>query len=136
MSYLRILLTAFIIGLSASSANCQNEKLSSDSKLYLYDSAEVVKIAELILENETLRDNEKLYREKDSLCNVNRILFENKIRSLKNIIKLKDEQIVKLEKTPLQIIDNTWKWWQYTLAAIGAVTFGFTAGVVYENLNH
>ena len=126
-------MTAFIIGLSASSANSQNEKYTPNGNLYLYDSAEVAKIAELILENETLRENEKLYREKDSLYNVNRILFENKISSVKEIIKLKDEQIVKLEKTPLQVIDNTWKWWHYTLAAIGAVTFGFTVGVIYEN---
>ena len=133
MSYLKILLTAFIIGLSASSANGQNEKYTPNGNLYLYDSAEVAKIAELILENETLRENEKLYREKDSLYNVNRILFENKISSVKEIIKLKDEQIVKLEKTPLQVINNTWKWWHYTLAAIGAVTFGFTVGVIYEN---
>ena len=118
-------MTAFIIGLSASSANGQNEKYTPNGNLYLYDSAEVAKIAELILENETLRENEKLYREKDSLYNVNRILFENKISSVK--------EIVKLEKTPLQVIDNTWKWWHYTLAAIGAVTFGFTVGVIYEN---
>jgi len=83
-----------------------------------------------------MKENENLYREKDSLYNVNRILFENKISSLKEIIKLKDEQIEKLERTPLQTIDKSWKWWHYTLAAIGAITFGFTAGVVYENVNH
>jgi len=136
MNYLKILLIVFIIGLNASSTNGQNEKYTPDGNIYLYDSAEVVKIAELILENETLRINEKLYREKDSLYNVNRLFFENKISSLKDIIKLKDEQIGKLENTPLQVIDNSWKWWHYTLAAIGAITFGFTAGVVYENLNH
>ena len=135
MTYLKILLTVFIIGLSASWANCQTSQ-KTDEKLFLYDSSEVVKIAGLILENEALKENEKLYREKDSLYNVNRIFFENRIGSLKDIIKLKDEQIVKMENTPMQIIDNSWRWWQYALAAIGAVTFGFTTGVVYENLNH
>lgn len=100
----------------------------------MYDSSNVVKIAELILENETMKENEKLYQAKDSLYNVNEILLENKISSLNEIIKLKDEQIEKMEKTPLQVIDKSWKWWHYTLAAVGAVTFGFTVGVMYENV--
>jgi hypothetical protein len=145
MSYLKILSTAFIIGLSVSSANGQNEgnpslfspqRGETNTGVFYYDSSEVAKIAELILENETLKENEELYMEKDSLNKVNRILFENKISSLNEIIKLKDEQIEKLEKTPLQIIDKSWKWWHYMLAAIRAVTFGFTAGIMYENLNH
>jgi hypothetical protein len=80
-----------------------------------------------------LRENEKLFTEKDSLQTVNRIILEEKIISLREIVRLKDEQIFKLEKTPVQVIDKSWKWWHYTLAAIGAVTFGFTAGIVYEN---
>lgn len=84
-----------------------------------------------------LRENEALYREKDSLFSINKLLMEGKITSIQEIIKLKDQQLSKLEKTPVHIIDKSWKWWQYFLAAIGAVTFGFTAGVIYENsLNH
>lgn len=122
----------FITGLSISSARGQTD-YKTNEKLFLYDSSEVARIAELILENETMKVNEKLYRQKDSLYIVNRILFENKLSSLNEIIKLKDEQIEKLEKTPVQIINKSWKWWHYTLAAIGAVTFGFTAGIIYEN---
>jgi hypothetical protein len=133
MCYLKILLTVFIIGLSISSANGQTNHKTNE-RLFLYDSSEVVRIAELILENETMKENEKLYHKKDSLYNVNRILFENKLKSLNEIIMLKNEQIEKMEKTPLQIMDKSWRWWHYTLAAIGAVTFGFTVGIVYENI--
>jgi hypothetical protein len=126
-------LTVFIIGLSISSANGQTNHKTNE-KIFLYDSSEVVRIAELILENETMKENEKLYHKKDSLYNVNRILFENKLKSLNEIIMLKNEQIEKMEKTPLQIMDKSWRWWHYTLAAIGAVTFGFTVGIVYENI--
>ncbi len=87
------------------------------------------------MENDMHRENEKLYTEKDSLQTVNRIILEEKIISLREIVSLKDEQIFRLEKTPVQIIDKSWKWWHYTLAAIGSITFGFTAGIVYENMN-
>jgi uncharacterized protein (UPF0216 family) len=108
----------------------------NNGKNYYFDSSEVSRIAEIILENEMLNANEKLYREKDSVYKINRILFDEKINSLHEIIRLKDEQIFKLENTPVQIIDKSWKWWHYTLATIGAITFGFTAGIVYENVNH
>lgn len=101
---------------------------------YCYSNDEVKSIADIILENDMLKSNEASYIEKDSINNVNRVLMQGKINSLYEIIKLKDLQLDKLEKTGMQIIDNSWKWWQYTLAAIGAVTFGFTAGIVYENI--
>lgn len=132
----------FICGLSVNSANGQdnNCNFSGDNpqkRFYKYDSSEVTEIAKIILENEMLRENEELYREKDSLFSINKLLLEGKITSLQEIIKLKDQQLNKLEKTPIQIIDKSWKWWQYIMAAIGAVTLGFTAGVIYENsLNH
>ncbi len=110
----------------------QNDNIG---KNYYFDSTDVARIAEIILENEMLNANEKLYREKDSVFKINRILLDEKINSLREIVRLKDEQIFKLEKTPVQIIDKSWKWWHYTLAAIGAITFGFTAGIVYENVN-
>lgn len=119
----------FICGLSLSSANGQD----NDRSLYKYDSAEVAGIARIILENELFRENEILYRDKDSLFSFNKLLMEGKLTSLQEIIGLKDQQLSKLEKTPIQIIDKSWKWWQYFMAAIGAVTFGFTAGVIYEN---
>ena len=117
----------FITGLSTCLTHAQN-----NTKIYQYDSAEVAKIAEIILENATLKENESLYEQKDSLQSVNRLILEEKINSLRDIINLKDEQIIKLENTPLPVIDKSWKWWQYTLAAIGSITFGFTAGIVYS----
>lgn len=126
----------FITGLSISSACAQNEtySLSSSGDVFCYDSTEVTKIAEIILENEMMNENQKLYKQKDSLQNVNRVILEEKISSLREIIKLKDEQIIKMEKTPLPVIDKSWKWWHYTLAAIGAITFGFTAGIIYQKI--
>lgn len=103
--------------------------------LFCYDSSEVARIAEIIFENDMFKENERLCIEKDSLHRVNRIILEEKIGSLREILRLKDEQIFKLETTPVQLADKSWKWWHFTLAAIGAITFGFTAGVVYENLN-
>lgn len=131
------MLTAFITGLSIGSACAQSssplfsQRSGETNPVFWYDSTEVAKIAEIILENEMLRKNEELYIQKDSLQNINRIILDEKINSLKEIIRLKDEQLIKLEKSPLPIIDKSWKWWQYTLAAIGAITFGFTAGVIY-----
>jgi hypothetical protein len=109
----------------------QNDNIG---KNYYFDSSEVARIAEIILQNEMLTANEKLYREKDSVYKINRIILDEKINSLREIVRLKDEQLFKLENTPVQIIDKSWKWWHYTLAAIGAITFGFTAGIVYENV--
>ncbi len=142
MNCLKILLTAFIIGLSIGSVHAQGDKhnipplkgVSEGRSMYYYDSSEVVRIAEIILENDMLKENELIYIQKDSLCSINRIILDDKISSLHEIIRLKDVQIYKMENTPVQLIDNSWKWWQYTLAAIGAATFGFTAGIVYENI--
>lgn len=136
----------FITGLSISLVHAQNDNTlnpplisprrgETNTGVYCYDSVEVSRIAEIILENEMLRENVMLYLEKDSLHTLNRIILEEKFSSMHEIVKLKDEQIFKLEKTPLQVIDKSWKWWHYTLAAIGAITFGFTAGVVFENMN-
>ena len=151
MNCLKILLTAFIIGLSISSVHAQGDKhnipplkgvsarLQNGQEgrgMYYYDSSEVARIAEIILENDMLKENGLIFIQKDSLCNINRIILEGKISSLGEIIRLKDEQLFRLEKTPLVITDNSWKWWQYTLAAIGAVTFGFTAGIVYEQIEN
>lgn len=119
----------FITGLSISLTCAQSDNIG---KNYYFDSSDVARIAEIILENEMLNANEKLYREKDSVYKINRILLDEKINSLQEIIRLKDEQLFKLENTPVQIIDKSWKWWHYTLAAIGAITFGFTAGIIYK----
>ena len=126
-------MTAFITGLSISLTCAQSD---NTGKNYYFDSSDVARIAEIILENEMLNANQKLYREKDSVYKINRILFDEKINSMREIVRLKDEQIFKLENTPAQVIDKSWKWWHYTLAAIGAITFGFTAGIIYENVNH
>ena len=142
MNCLKILLTAFIIGQRISLIHAQDERsenpplkgVSEGRGMYYYDSTEVAQIAEIILENDMLKENEMIFIQKDSLRNLNRIILEDKINSLGEIIRLKDEQLFKLEKTPLQMTGKSWKWWHYTLAAIGAVTFGFTAGIVYENI--
>ncbi len=135
MNCLKIPLIVFITGLSIGLVFAQNETAQPyNIKVFCYDSAEVAKIAEIIIENEMMKENEKLYIQKDSLKNINRIILEEKISSLREIINLKNEQIIKMENTPLTVIDKSWKWWQYTLAAIGAVTFGFTAGIIYENM--
>jgi hypothetical protein len=138
-NYYILLLILFICGLNSSSANGQDNdgQLAGDippGSIYKYDSSEVTEIARIILENEMLRENEVLYKGKDSLFSINKNLMEGKITSLQEIIKLKDLQLIKLEQTPIQIIDKSWKWWQYFIAAVGAVTFGFTAGVIYENV--
>lgn len=128
----------FITGLSISLAYAQNEdnppveQNENYRKNYYFDSSEVARIAEIIIENEMLNANEKLYREKDSIYKISRVILDEKINSLREIIRLKDEQIFKLENTPIQIIDKSWKWWHYTLAAIGAITFGFTVGIIYK----
>ena len=50
------------------------------------------------------------------------------------IIDLKEEQITRLEKIPrVEVTVRSWKWWHYTLAAIGAVGAGFTAGIIYQS---
>ena len=142
-------MTAFIIGQSISLIHAQDERSENPTLkgvsarlqngqegrgMYYYDSIEVARIAEIILENDMLKENEMIFIQKDSLCNINRIILEDKINSLGEIIRLKEEQLFKLEKTPFQMTGKSWKWWQYTLAAIGAVTFGFTVGIVYEQI--
>jgi len=124
----------FIIGPAAGSASAQN-KIYDSKSVYCYDSIEVMEIARLILENDLLRNNEKEYESRDSLYELKIISLKEKVSGLESIISLKDEQIIKLENIPHEIKQaGGWQWWHYTLACIGAVTFGFTAGIIYENL--
>ncbi len=123
----------FIIGPATGSANAQNKNFET-KPVYCYDSLEVMEIARLILENDLLRNNEKEYEARDSLYELKIILLKEKVSGLESIISLKHEQIIKLENIPHEIKQTGWQWWHYTLACIGAMTFGFTAGVIYENL--
>lgn len=82
-----------------------------------------------------LRENQKLFEEKDSLYCEDRSLLELKINSLEEIIKLKEDQIKKFEVTPRIVEKRGWTWWQYTLAAIGTLATGFTVGIIYR-MNH
>jgi hypothetical protein len=88
-----------------------------------------------MLENDMLRENQKLYEEKDSIYSAERSLLETKINSIEEVIKLKEEQIKKFEMTPRIVEKKGWTWWQYTLAAIGTLATGFTAGIIY-GMNH
>ena len=133
--YKIILLILFSYGLNADYTNGQVPRNEPPCNLYCFDSIEVAEIAKLILENDMLKQNEKLYEEKDSIYRVDRILHESKVKNLKEIITLKEEQIKKFEMTPQIITGKGWAWWQYALAAIGAVSFGFTAGIIY-GMNH
>jgi len=117
----------FIIGHGSGSASAQNKPA------YCYDSVEVQEIAKMILENDMLRENEKEYEKKDSLYELKIQMLGEKTLGLEKIISYKDEQIRKLENIPHEIKQTGWQWWQYTLACIGAVTFGFTVGIIYEN---
>ena len=85
MNYSKILLTVFITGLSINSVCAQSENLPlySGEEAFCYDSSEVAKIAEVILENEMFQQNHEFYTKKDSLYRVNRIILEGKISSLK-----------------------------------------------------
>lgn len=120
------LLILFITGLNSSFVTGQSKDV------YCYDSAEVAEIGNIILENDMLRDNEKEYLKRDSLFSLKTSLLEEKIISLQRIIDLKDEQLTKIEITAEELSSDSWKWWHYTLAFIGTVTFGFTAGVIYD----
>jgi hypothetical protein len=135
------LLILFICGPGTSSVTGQVNKHNTtcDSltgHFYEYDSCDVMEIAKLILENEMYKENESLYTQRDSLFTIRIIILEGKISTLQTIIGFKEQQLSKLEKTQVQITDKRWKWWQYIMAAVGAVTFGFTAGVIYESVNH
>ena len=72
MNCLKTILTVFITGLSISLACAQSEnnppaeQNENYGKNYYFDSSDVARIAEIILENEMLSANQKLYREKDN----------------------------------------------------------------------
>jgi len=100
--------------------------------IYCYDSLEVLEISNIILENDMLHENETEYIKRDSMYVLKTGLFESKIIDLGKIIGLQDEQLKKLESYTAEIKETGWKWWQYTLAFIGTVTFGFTAGVIFD----
>jgi hypothetical protein len=132
-----------IFGLSSASVNAQTDKSilkkspfengAAESRgIYCYDSLEVLEIGNIILENDMLLANEKEYQKRDSLQVLKSGLFENKINDLGKIISYKDEQLKKMESVSAELKGARWKWWQYTLAFIGAATFGFTAGVIFE----
>ena len=92
----------------------------------------MAEIGNIILENDMLRENEKEYLKRDSLFSIKAVLSEEKIISLQKIVNLKNEQLTNLEISAEEISSASWKWWHYTLAFIGTVTFGFTAGVIYD----
>jgi hypothetical protein len=131
-SYYKILLPIlFITGLNTDYTNGQGIKEVPVINTYTFDSMEVAEIAKIILENDMLKENEILSREKDSLYRQNNELFGEKIKRMQEIIDLKEQQIRRFEPTPQILKKKGWKWWQYTLAAVGAVCAGFTAGVIY-----
>jgi hypothetical protein len=89
----------------------------------------------LIIDNNTLKNVNKKLIENTELYRANETLFRSRSDSLLKIIDLKEEQITGLEKIPrVAVTEHSWKWWQYTLAAIGAAGAGFTAGIIFENI--
>lgn len=127
-----ILPILFIIGSKANYTQGQTSGDKLQCHQYCFDSVEIACIAKVILENEMLKENEILYTQKDSINLSERELLNGKIRRLQEVISLKEEQIKKFESIPRIMEKKGWTWWQYSLAAIGTVCAGFTAGVIYE----
>ena len=75
--------------------------------------------------------NRELYNQTELLSKSNEILQSQK-KDLYRIIDLKEQQIIKLERTPVPIITAR-KWYVDVLIVTGALTAGFTAGVIYSN---
>ena len=75
--------------------------------------------------------NGELYNQTELLSKSNEILQSQK-KDLYRIIDLKEQQIIKLERTPVPIITAR-KWYIDVLIVTGALTAGFTAGVIYSN---
>ena len=75
--------------------------------------------------------NRELYNQTELLSKSNEILQSQK-KDLYRIIDLKEQQIIKLERTPVPIVTAR-KWYVDVLIVTGALTAGFTAGVVYSN---
>ena len=75
--------------------------------------------------------NRELYNQTELLSKSNEILQSQK-KDLYRIIDLKEQQIIKLERTPVPIITAR-KWYIDALIVTGALTAGFTAGVIYSN---
>jgi hypothetical protein len=99
------------------------------------DSNQFKAIELLIIDNNTLKNVNKKLIENTELYRANETLFRSRSDSLLKIIDLKEEQITGLEKIPrVAVTEHSWKWWQYTLAAIGAAGAGFTAGIIFENI--
>jgi len=75
--------------------------------------------------------NRELYNQTELLSKSNEILQSQK-KDLYRIIDLKEQQIIKLERTPVPIVTAR-KWYIDVLIVTGALTAGFTAGVIYSN---
>lgn len=110
----------------------------SQGKICL-DTAEFKEIELIIAEDSVLRANneelqfqvDKLTRN-DSLCNANKLKYDNTIFSLNEVIKLQAGEIRKLERTPVKIVEGGWKWWHKVLAVLG----GFAAGYITNEIIH
>ena len=106
----------------------------SQEKRVCLDSNQVKAVELLINDNEMLNKINANQGEQIELYKANERLKDDKIFKLEAVIGLKEQQIKELEGIRIPVvIDSKWKWWHYTLAFIGAVTFGFTAGIIYEN---
>ena len=75
--------------------------------------------------------NRELYNQTELLSKSNEILQSQK-KDLYRILDLKEQQIIKLERTPVPIVTAR-KWYIDVLIVTGALTAGFTAGVIYSN---
>lgn len=103
----------------------------SQGKICL-DTNEFKEIELIIAEDSVLRANNaelqlqvvKLTRN-DSLCTVNKVKYDNSITALNEIIRDQAARINKLEHTPLQIVQEGWRWWEKVLAVLAGVAAGY-----------
>jgi len=128
ISYKILLIAAGLIMLSGISTS-----VFSQGVLCL-DTAEFKEIELIIAEDSVLRANNQELQfqvdgltRNDSLCDANKIKYDNSILSLNEIIKMQAGEIRRFESTPMQVIEEGWKWWHKILAVLGGAAFGYAA---------
>jgi len=75
--------------------------------------------------------NTELNRQTDLLIKSNDLFIEKEEQYIE-IINLQESQLVKFEKTKIPIVSSR-KWYVDVLIVTGALTAGFTAGIIYSN---
>ena len=131
----KLFITIFILTLSV---NCFSQVNSSEipqdtARIYCFTKSELVKFGTWKAQKDFYQTESGRLSKLDSVNTIYIQQKETKIKSLNDIIFLKDEQIQKLVLEPKQIIQQTnYSFWEISGIVLGSFALGALTGLIIK----